>query len=132
LVIKIGHMSKLETLQTIIIDYCKTLLAKESFPIINDHKNWWRISFHAWEMNGFKPFYHMNCIKPYLLEVLEEDTQIFQKIRYACVFLPQCPCFILNCVKWRKFCTTQSVFGKHLRNITLILFRFYFLQCWIS
>lgn len=121
MVIKIGHMSKQETLQTIIIGYCKTLLVKDNFPIINDHKHWWSsISFHAWEMNGFKP---------YLLEVLEEDTQFFQKIRYACVFLPQCPCFILNCVKWRKFCTTQSVFGKHLRNITLILFRFYFLQC---
>jgi hypothetical protein len=45
------------------------------------------IPFHAWEMNEFKPFYHTNCIKPYLLEVLEEeDTQFFQKIRYACVF----------------------------------------------
>ncbi len=104
MVIEIGHMSKQETLQTTIIGYCKTLLVEENFPIINNRKTWWSsISFHAWEMNGFKPFYHTNCIKPYLLEVLEEDTKKFQKIRYACVFLPQCPCFILSCVKWRKF-----------------------------
>jgi hypothetical protein len=82
-------MSKQETLQTTIIGYCKTLLEEESFPIINDHKTRWSsISFHAWEMNGFKPFYHTNCTKPYLLEVFEKDIQIFQKNKYVCVFLP--------------------------------------------
>jgi hypothetical protein len=41
-------------------------------------------------------------VKSYLLEVLEEDTQNFQNVKYACVFLPQFPCFIFSCVEWRE------------------------------
>jgi hypothetical protein len=74
-------MSKQKTLQIKIIGYCKILLVEESLPIISDHETWWSsISFHAWEMNGFKPFYHTNCIKPYLLEVLKKTHKFFQKL----------------------------------------------------